>query len=81
MELYGLTRKQAELSIYTPENDPGEWAPSALAILCFEYGDGLADNCGYWAPSGLAECFRLSARAGVGFVEWINPAVGAVYDA
>jgi hypothetical protein len=79
MKLYGITRKEAEQAIYAPEDDPGEWAPKSLAVICFEWGDNMAANCGYWAPRGMDECFRLSGEAGTGYIEWINAAVGAVY--
>jgi len=80
MRLYGLTRTEAERSIYSSEDDPGEWAPDALAVICLENGDGLSDACGYYSPGGLDECIRLADEAGIGFVEWINPAVAAVWE-
>jgi len=80
MELYKISRKQAEDAIVAPEDDPGEWAPSSLAVIRFEFGDDMAAHCGYYAPRGMDECFRLSAKAGTGYVEWINAAVGAVYE-
>jgi hypothetical protein len=40
----------------------------------------MADNIGYYAPCGMDECFRLSGRAGNGYIEWINAAVAAVYE-
>jgi len=78
MKLYGLTEKQAERSIYAPGDDPGGWAPKALAIINFEHGD--LGRCDYYARNGLDECIKLGQEAGVGFVEYINPAVAAVWE-
>lgn len=77
MALYGITRAEAERSIYAPADDPGEWAPSALAIINFEQGH--LGPASYWSPRGIDECFRLSNRAGEGFIEYINAAVAAVW--
>jgi len=63
--------------IYGPEEDPGEWAPGSLAILNMETGH--LGPMSYWATNGLDECFRLSDAAGVGFIEYVNAAVAAVY--
>jgi hypothetical protein len=76
--LYGLTAEQAEEAIYSPKDDPGEWAPGSLAIVNFEMGH--LDPCSYYAPNGLDECFRLSGEAGIGFIEYLNAAIGAVYE-
>ena len=79
VELYGLTVAQAERAIIASEDDPGEWAPGSLAVIRLEFGDPLNDHIGYFALRGLDECFRLSGKAGIGYVEWVNGGVAAVY--
>jgi hypothetical protein len=79
-KLYRISQHEAEQAIVDPEDDPGEWAPNSLAVIYLEYGDNMADNIGYYAPCGMDECFRLSGRAGNGYIEWINAAVAAVYE-
>lgn len=78
IRLYGLTEKQAKRSIYSAQDDPGQWAPDALGIINLEYGD--LPQCSYWAPRGPDECLRLGEEAGVGFVEYINAAVAAIHE-
>jgi hypothetical protein len=79
-KIYRISQREAEQAIVTPDNDPGEWAPDALAVIYLEFGDSMADQIGYFAPHGMDECFRLSDRAGSGYIEWINAAVAAVYE-
>lgn len=79
MAMFKITREQAEESIYDPEDDPGEWAPNSLAILNLETGD--LDPISYNSRNGFDNCFKLARRAGTGYIEYVNPAVAAVYDA
>ena len=76
VKLYGYSREQAEACIYSPENDPGEWAPRALVILNLEKG---LPALGLYSGDWLEESSRLGSVAGVGFVEHINGAVAAVW--
>lgn len=78
IELYDLTPEQAKRSIFSPREDPGEWAPESLAVVNFEYGD--LPLCEYYARGGLDECIRWGEKAGVGFVEWINGGAAAIWD-
>ncbi len=81
IKLYGCTEDQVALSIRNPEEDSTarEWAPNALAVLFFEYKDGMGSACGYWEPDGFEECLKLAKEAGVGYIEYQNAAVGGVY--
>ena len=79
--LYGISEAEAEAAIVAPEDDPGEWSPSSLAVIYFEMGDAMAEACAPHARHGLDECIRWGERAGIGYVEWINGAVAAVYPA
>lgn len=78
MRLYGITREQAEHSIVHPDDDKGEWAPTAQAILYLERA-ALAP-LDYWGMDHLGACIELSNEAGMGYIETINPAVAAVYE-
>lgn len=82
MQLYGITREQAERSIVHPEDDKGRWAWSqargALVILYLERA--ALRPLDYFGPYHLDECIKLEDEAGVGHIETINPAVAAVYE-
>lgn len=78
MNLYGISREQAEYSIVHPSEDNGQWAPEAEVILYLERA-ALAP-LDYWGMDHLGACIELSNEAGVGFIETINPAVAAVYE-
>jgi len=71
----GYTMEQARQGIVAPEDDRGEWAPGSLAVIYME-GQTPMD---YWG-NGMEDGFRLAALAGVGYVEFINAAVAAVYE-
>jgi len=71
----GYTMKQAEQGIVHPDDDRGEWAPGSLAVIYME-GQTPMD---YWGQ-GHEDAFKLGALAGVGYVEFINAAVAAVYE-
>ena len=79
MQRYGITRQQAERSIIHPDEDPGRWAPRSLAVIIFEYHD-LQEASPLSGARGLDECVAFGRAAGVGYIEWINNAVGAVYE-
>lgn len=86
MELFGANEKEAANYIRNPKNDPGKWSPHALAIIYLE-PDGrfpedtfcIPDALDYYGR-GFDNCIALAQAAGVGFIEYINPAVAAVYD-
>ena len=75
-KLYGYTREQAEVCIYSPANDPGEWAPDALVILNLERGLG---PLAYYGPDFVGGGIELQEEAGVGFVEHYNAAIACVW--
>lgn len=84
--LYGVSPEEAATYIKAPEDDPGGWAPDALAIVYLEADmrtpsdtGTIPTRLGYWSQGGLEECIRLGQAAGVGFVEYINAAVAAVW--
>lgn len=72
----GYTLEQAAGGIVAPEDDRGEWAPGSLAVIYME-GQTPMD---YWG-NGHEDAFKLAELAGVGYVEFINAAVAAVYPA
>jgi len=76
-DLYGLNQAEVEAAIYSPEDDRGEWAPDSMAIINLETGHLPLS---YFNHNFIDECFRLSDKAGVGYVECINAAVCAVYN-
>ena len=78
IKLFNITEAEATKAIVSPEDDNGEWAPDSMAVLYLEYA-GLA-RLSYWSSSGFDAAIELSKAAGVGFVEYINAAVAAVYE-
>ena len=70
-----MTPEDAERGIVEPDRDPGEWAPDSLAVIYME-GQTPLD---YWGD-GMEQSFQLAEVAGVGYVEFINAAVAAVYE-
>ena len=70
----GYTPEQAAEGIVAPEDDNGQWAPGSLAVIYME-GQTPMD---YWG-AGHEDAFKLAELAGVGYVEFINAAVAAVY--
>ena len=78
MSLFGATRAEAELAIVAPWNDPGEWAPNSQAIIYLEFDGPLSEALDYWGD-GFENCIRLGEKAGLGYIEYINSAVAAVY--
>lgn len=71
----GYTMEQAERGIVHPEDDRGQWAPNSLAVIYME-GQTPMD---YWG-NGMEDSFKLGDLAGIGYVEFINAAVAAVYE-
>lgn len=71
----GYTMAEAERGIVHPEDDRGEWAPGSLAVIYME-GQTPMD---YWG-NGMEDGFKLGSLAGIGYVEFINAAVAAVYE-
>lgn len=71
----GYTMEQAKVGIVHPDDDRGEWAPNSLAVIYME-GQTPMD---YWG-SGMEDGFKLGKLAGIGYVEFINAAVAAVYE-
>jgi hypothetical protein len=87
VKLFGISETEAQTYIVAPKDDTGEWAPNALAIVyleadCRKPGDDgtLPALLGYYSGIGMENCVKLSRAAGVGFVEYINPAVAAVWE-
>ncbi len=86
MELWGANETEAANYIRHPKDDPGEWAPTALAIIYLEpdmrFPEDTAcipDALDYY-QKGFDNCLTLAEKAGTGFVEYINAAVAAVYE-
>ena len=75
MKLWGMTAAEAAVGIVDPSEDPGQWAPNSLAVIYME-GQTPMD---YWGD-GMEQGFKLQALAGIGYVEFINAAVAAVYE-
>lgn len=75
VKLWGMSPEDAARGIVAPDEDPGQWAPNSLAVIYME-GQTPMD---YWGD-GMEQGFRLAAVAGVGYVEFINAAVAAVYE-
>ena len=76
IRLWGMTAEEAAIGIVAPADDRGEWAPNSLAVI---YVEGQTP-INYW-ERGAEQCEKLSAEAGVGYIEFINAAVAAVYEA
>ena len=74
VKLWGMTPEDAAKGIVGPDEDPGQWAPDSLAVIYME-GQTPMD---YWGD-GMEQGFKLADLAGVGYVEFINAAVAAVY--
>lgn len=77
IKLFGLSEAQAAQCIYTPKSDPGQWAPKAKCIINFEYG--TLEPASYYAPRGMDKCFDWASAAGVGYIEYHNAAIAAVW--
>ena len=84
-KLFNCSEDHVKTYICDPKDDPGEWAPDALAIIYLEHRE--ADSCpncipchlNYFFPISHGECVALADHAGVGYIEYINAAVAAVY--
>jgi len=74
VRLWKLTPEEAAVGIVHPDDDRGQWAPGSLAVIYME-GQTPLD---YWG-NGHELAIQLAEMAGVGFIEFINPAVAAVY--
>jgi hypothetical protein len=86
-ELFGANEAESKAYIVDPSEDPGEWAPRSLAVIYLEANftfpedtGVIPDKLGYWSPGGMDNCYRLGLEAGVGYIEYINAAVAAVYQ-
>lgn len=84
-KLFGANAKEANWYIKSPEEDKGGWAPESLAIIYLEC-DGRFPEDQFSIPSaldyygaGFDNCVRLQEEAGVGYVEYVNAAVAAVW--
>lgn len=88
--LWNLNEQEAAYYIRSPKDDPGEWAPNADAIIYLEMKGGkfglepdqgtIPTKLSYWSSKSFDNGLKLSAMAGGGFIEPVNPAVSAVYD-
>ena len=79
MKQFGISAEEAEQAIVAPADDKGEWAPESLAVIYLEYG--YTPQLDYYNGYCLDACIELSEEAGVGYIEYINAAVAAVYPA
>lgn len=84
--LFGANEAEVAHYIRSPEDDPGQWAPNSLAVIYLEpYGfredTGIIPHMLDCYGNGFENCIRLAESAGVGYVEYINAAVAAVYPA
>lgn len=83
VEVLGASRKEAETYIVNPQDDPGEWAPDALAIIYLEptgHDKGvIPDQLSFWSSTGIDRGIDLGDAAGAGRIEYINAAVAAVW--
>lgn len=87
MALFGANEKEATHYIVEPKDDRGEWAPRSLAVIYLEpnmtFPEDTAcipDMLGYYSRNGFDNCVKLGEKAGVGYIEYINAAVAAVYE-
>jgi len=71
----GYTPEQAAEGIVHPDDDNGQWAPGSLAVIYME-GQTPMD---YWGD-GHDKASELAELAGIGYVEFVNAAVAAVYE-
>jgi hypothetical protein len=88
IKLFGANPAEAEQYIVSPQLDTGEWATDSMVIIYLER-DGrfqedqfaIPNALGYHEDNGFANCLRIAQEAGVGYVEYINCAVAAVWPA
>lgn len=67
--------------------EPNDWAPGSLGVILLEpdlrtEGDTgtLPGHLSYYGPDGFGSCERLDHAAGCRtFIEYINPAVAAIW--
>jgi hypothetical protein len=85
-KLFGANDTESRSYIKSPADDPGEWAPEALVIIYLEPDFRFPEDTGvipdrlsYYGDLGFDNCIALAEAAGVGYVEYINAAVAAVY--
>jgi len=74
VKLWGMSPEDAANGIVEPEDGNG-WADNSLAVIFME-GQTPMD---YWGD-GMEQGFKLAALAGVGYIEFVNAAVAAVYE-
>jgi hypothetical protein len=87
VRLFGCSEAEARTYIVAPEDDPGQWAPKALAIIRIEpdcreeWDEGIIPaSLDSNDTHGLDNCESLDKEAGAGaYIEYINAAVAAVW--
>jgi hypothetical protein len=86
-KLFQANEVECRTYIVDPTEDTGQWAPDALAIIYLEpdmrqkEDEGIIPNSlSYYEPDGFENGIKLGQEAGIGFVEYINAAVAAVYE-
>jgi len=86
-KLFKANKAEVEHYIMHPDDDTGQNAPGAHAIIYLErYGTfkedkfTIPDALDFYGRNGPDNCFSLSEEAGFGFIEYINAAVAAVYE-
>lgn len=84
--LWGANPVEAAHYIVDPADDTGEWAPNSLAVIYLEPHGGFPEDeftipyaLDYYSGGGFDACIELADKAGVGYIEYINAAVAAVY--
>lgn len=86
--LWGANDAEVRAYFKEPHEDTGEWAPHSLGVIYLE-PDGrfkedtfvIPNKLSYYGPSGFDSCLALSEAAGIGYIEYINTAVAAIYSA
>ena len=83
IRVLGITKEEAEHYIRLPEDDPGENAPDALAIVYLEqtgHDSGLIPTYLDYYGEGAGNGFELDKAANVdAHLEYQNAAVAAVW--
>ena len=86
-ELFKANDTEAARYILDPKDDTGENAPNSLCIIYLEPNFTFPEDTGcipykldYWSRNGHENCILLAGQAGIGWIEYINAAVAAVYE-
>jgi len=88
VKLFDISEAEASVYIRAPQDDPGEWAPTAKAIIYLEADCRTDDDTGTlpamldsYTNDGMDRCSDLDKASGTGcYIEYINAAVAAVWS-